>query len=234
MSTPVPARAFDPRSLSFAPSTKKLNNGGTMVDVQYSGKPLEFQLGQVKDQLRIPFGVDSGTVYDTPDRKVVKVEVNGESCALVKGLEAALLDAAVAHAKAWFGAELSRSQIEGRLCSSIKEQQGDRPPLLKVTLRTDLGRRASHIEFSTLKGDKMTPPKPGVADDIRANASCVCVVRDAAGVWFRDDGDRSQFGISLVASRIVCFSTQQSEAAKPAIDFDVEMTDASDPDSPRA
>lgn len=220
---------FDFRELSFANETTPNKQGGKGVSVGYgAGKErVHFQLGDAKEALRCPWGLDRPN--DPTEKAYFKLELTEETQTFVQNLESAVLGAAEANSVAWFKKALSPVVLDSRFTSNIKPStKEDKPDCVKIKV-VETGKDATVVQVRHRKGHKLTKAVAGTVDDIKAGDVIVPVVRIQSGVWFMSDG--KTFGISLVAASLLVIKEGAVASSSDTLSIDlgdVEMTDASD------
>ena len=210
---------FDFDKLTFAPQTTQNSHGGRRADIWY-GTPdtqVKFQLGRdPHDTLRTPFGAEPAVRDDPTSGMVMKVEVEGDKLAFMQRFEKATSDAAHEHSQAYFNRPTPPSTFN----TCIREQNGDRPNVLKLKIAT--GHRATIIKVGTLKDGKIEMVD-GSVDDITPGSMVLPIIRVQGGMYFI----QRTYGTSLVVDQLLVVKEGQSTTGP--LNFilgDVEMVDA--------
>ena len=211
---------FDIGQLTFAPKVATSRAGGKYVSVAYHLQQVEFQLGtSPRDTMRTPFGAELAARDDPTSAMVVKIELDGSKQRFIERIEAATTTAAQLNSQEWFG----RSNPSAVHNSLLKEQNGDRPPVLKLKIAT--GPRATVISVASLTNGKLSRPVLGTVEDIKPGVFLLPVIRIQGGVYFIN----RTYGTSLVATAILVVKNLDCvETNKEPLEFnlgDVEMVD---------
>tara|TARA_B100000482_G_scaffold190996_1_gene175207 strand:+ start:1769 stop:2368 length:600 start_codon:yes stop_codon:yes gene_type:complete len=162
------------------------NNGGKYMRISYNGDQLKnIQLGEsVNHTLRCPFGSEPVS-QDQPTKLCIKVEASDKLKSFIESIDtsvkAAVKDDALTH----------RSTLREGSFTTLK---------LKIMQDTQ-------IFVTTLKDNKITPPKPGTADDIKPNSQVLPIMKIQGGVYFIENN----YGTSMVASQILVVDGEQQQ-----------------------
>ena len=168
------------------------NNGGKYMKVSYDGDQLKnVQLGEsVHDTLRCPFGSEPVS-QDQPNKLCIKVEVSDKLKKFVESIDT-LVKNAVKDDSLTHGSTLR----EGSMSTTLK---------LKIMQDTQ-------IFVTTLKDNKITPPKPATVSDITPNSQVLPIMKIQGGVYFIEN----RYGTSMVATQILVVNGGE---AQPSISF---------------
>ena len=203
---------FNFGNLTFDGSVSTNRGGGKYVQVAYQGTQVVFQLGtSVHDTLRTPFGAEYAAKDDPTSGFVMKVELTPEIQAFIEQFEAKTVEAANKHSQAWFGKPTPNAMHN----STVKEQNGDRPPCLKLKIATE-GSRPTSVQVATLTDGKLSKPTTGTVDDIKPGSSVLPIVRLQGGVYFIN----RTYGCSLVADAVLVIKDHGS-ASRSSVTFDL-------------
>lgn len=168
------------------------NNGGKYMKVSYNGDQLKnVQLGvSVHDTLRCPFGSEPVS-QDQPNKLCIKVEVSDKLKKFVESIDA-LVKNAVKDDSLTHGSTLR----EGSMTT------------LKLKIMQD-----TQIFVTTLKDNKITPPKPATVSDITPNSQVLPIMKIQGGVYFIEN----RYGTSMVATQILVVNGVETQ--QPSISF---------------
>ena len=198
--------------------------GGRFVPVGYENlsTQVKFQLGTgANDTVRAPFGAEYAARDDPSSGLVMKVELTPDKHTFIEGFEAKTVEEANTHSQAWFGKPTPNAMPN----STIKEQNGDRPPCLKLKIATE-GKKPTLVKVITVKEGKLSKETTGSVDDITPGSSVLPIVRVQGGVYFIN----RTYGCSLVADAVLVIKQHGSASSSVTFDLgdDVVMQDDDD------
>ena len=163
------------------------NNGGKYMRVSYNGDQVKnIQLGEsIHDTLRCPFGAEPVS-QDQPNKFCIKVEVPVNLKTFIEAIDSSVKSA------------VNNDSLTHR--STLRENTTSSTLKLKIMPDTQ-------IFMTTLKDNKITPPKQATIGDIVPNSQVLPIMKIQGGVYFIENN----YGTSMVATQILVVNGAEHE-----------------------
>ena len=190
------------------------------ASVKYDGMRLAVQLEDVNSgSLRVPFGIDDGSKFS--GKPSLKLELPDAQCALLRGIEHKIKEAAVENKATWFRPikplpddAVVRSSFNSRL---HQDDAGNYPPSLKVNVNLSDDKKTKLEVLLTRRtpDGKITQPTKGLPSDVIRGCSVVPVLRTVGGVWISVNAKKKtvDYGLVLEATHVMVIEEPAASSA---------------------
>ena len=176
--------AFDPQSLQFGPPDRNRNGGKFVPLTNPDGSKRRITIQT--PALSMPFGVSA--FREKPDAEIQSYSIDvsfrnadtdpklADFLARMHALDATMIEASVAHSKAWFGKQKSKDTLEDNYRKLIKQHpEGKYPPVMKLKVPIQNGQPGAMFF------DESRQP---VGIDYLSKGTTIKLILEMDRVWF--------------------------------------------------
>jgi len=202
-----------------------------LISIAGSTAVLNIKLGDKDTLLRVAFGPEQSKYNtDNPQKRTMKVELNGDTEQFVRTFEAKVVEAGIANKDKLFKKGMfvpSDDAIKNMFMSKLTESTNPiyPAPSFKFTVRT--GENATEVLFAPSM-DELSKVEPGPLDEIKQGMFVFPIINPKGGLWVSPSG----YGVTFEATNLLVVKqargTKRKMTGLSAFDLEAVDTAASD------